>query len=387
MRRESFQGYVRPDGSVGIRNHVAVIPTVACANGVAEAVCREVKGTVPLLHGHGCGRALEIGMHQRALSGQGLNPNVAAALVIGLGCETIHAEAVAAEIAKTGKPVEFLVIQNEGGSRRAARKGIQFARKMADGAAVMKRTRCPVDRITLGLQCGGSDAFSGVTANPAVGLVTDWLVERGGTAILTETTEMIGTAHILSRRARTPEVGQEVVRIIEEAHKRSKDIMGPLASLVIAPGNMDGGMSSIQEKSLGCICKAGSGPITEVVEYGRAPTEKGLVIMNGPGYDMESMAGLGAAGCQLMVFTTGRGTPAGFATVPVIKVSSTSRLSIAMEDDIDVNAGAVLEGQSLERVADEIIELALDVMDGRKTKAELNRQGSILCLATVCPAF
>jgi altronate dehydratase large subunit len=387
MNRNTFSGFARPDGSAGIRNHVAIIPTVACANGTADMIGREVKGTIPLLHGHGCGRALEIGMHSNALAGLGKNPNVSGAIVIGLGCETISAEAVASEIAKTGKPVEVFVIQNEGGSRKTAAKGIRSAKKMADDAAAMKRTECPLDRITIGLECGGSDAFSGVTANPAVGLVSDWLVDAGGTVILTENTEMIGTAHILSRRAASPEVSQRVVQMIEAAERRTKDIMGPLASYVIAPGNMDGGMSSIQEKSLGCICKAGNRAITEVDGYGHAPKGKGLVIMDGPGYDMESMAGLGAAGCQLIIFTTGRGTPAGFPVVPVIKVSSTSRLYHAMEDDMDINAGAVLEGQRLEFVAEEIINLAVDVMNGRKSKAELNRQGGILCLYAMSPAF
>ena len=251
----------------------------------------------------------------------------------------------------------------------------------------MKRIECPLESITIGLECGGSDAFSGITANPAVGLVSDWLVDAGGTVILTENTEMIGTSHILSRRAKTTEVAQRIVQIIEAAEKRTKDILGPLASYVIAPGNMDGGMSSIQEKSLGCICKAGSRPINEVVDYGRNPKGKGLVILDGPGYDMESMAGLGAAGCQLIIFTTGRGTPCGFPIIPVIKVSSTSRLFLAMENDIDVNAGAVLEGVSLERIAEEIIDLSIDVMNGRKSKAEVNRQGGILCLYATSPAF
>jgi altronate dehydratase large subunit len=258
---------------------------------------------------------------------------------------------------------------------------------MLHDASRMSRAECPLSQIMLGLECGGSDAFSGVTANPAVGLVSDWLVDEGGTVILTENTEMIGTAHILSRRAGSPETAQRIVQIVEVAERRTKDILGPLAALVIAPGNMDGGMSSIQEKSLGCICKAGSRDIVEVVDYGRAPAGKGLMIMDGPGYDMESMTGLGAAGCQLMIFTTGRGNPAGFPIVPVIKVASTSRLYKAMEDDMDVNAGTVLEGRSLKDVADEIRTLALEVMDGRQTRAEVNDQGGILCLYAMTPAF
>jgi len=387
MRRDTIQGYKRPDGSVGIRNHVAVIPTVACANGVADLICREVKGTVPLLHGHGCGRAMEIGMHANVLAGLGKNPNISGALVIGLGCETISADAVAADIAQTGKPVEFLIIQDEGGSRRTARKGMEITRKMVDAASPMKRLAFPVEKMTVGLECGGSDAFSGVTANPAVGLFSDWMVDAGGTVVFTESTEMIGTAHLLSRRATKPELADKITSIIGQAEQRTRDILGPLASCVISPGNMDGGMSSIREKSLGCICKAGTRSISGVVDYGVPAVEKGLVIMDGPGYDMESMAGLAAAGCQLIIFTTGRGTPAGFPIVPVIKVSSNSRLYIAMEDDMDINAGEALDGLPLERVAEEIIDLSLDVMNGRKTKAELNRQDGIVCLYAMTPSF
>ena len=387
MTRQTFMGYVRPDGSAGIRNYVVVIPTVACANGVAGLIEKNVPGVVALRHGHGCGRALEIGMHQASLAGLGRNPNVAGAVVIGLGCETVNASVVAAEIGVTGKPVEFLMIQNEGGSRKTAGKGIGIARKMMQDASVMKREECPVSRIMLGLECGGSDAFSGVTANPAVGLVSDWLVDNGGTVVLTESTEMIGTAHILSRRAQTPETAQRIVQVIDQAEKRTKDILGPLASLVIAPGNIDGGMSSIQEKSLGCICKAGNRAIAGVMDYGQRPTGHGLMIMDGPGYDMESMTGLAAAGCQLMVFTTGRGNPTGFPIVPVLKVASTSRLYHAMEDDMDVNAGTVLEGGSLQGVADEITALAVKVMHGTLTRAEENEQGGILCLYAMTPAF
>jgi len=387
MSGHTFKGFVRPDGSAGIRNHIAVIPTVSCAAGVAANIARAVPPAVPLLHGHGCGRALEITMHQQVLAGLGRNPNVAAALVVGLGCETVQASSVAAEIAKTGKPCEFLVIQEQGGSRKTTEKGIEIVRRFQKHAQALQRSECPVSRIVLGLECGGSDAFSGITANPAVGLVSDWLVECGGTVVLTETTEMIGTEHILSRRAASPEVAARVEHIISQARRRTHDILGPLASCVIAPGNMDGGLSSIREKSLGCIVKGGGTPVTQVADYGQEPSSKGLVIMDGPGYDMESLAGLAAAGCQLIIFTTGRGTPAGFPLVPVIKVASTGRLYKLMEDDMDIDAGGVLDGGSLEDVARDLKALAVEVMNGEPTKAERNNQDGILCLAVMTPAF
>ncbi len=387
MRKTTFSGFIRPDGSAGIRNHVAVISTVACANGVAAGIARAVPGAVPLLHAHGCGRVLEITMHLNTLAGLGKNPNVAAALVVGLGCETVQASAVAAEIAKTGKPCEHLVIQEQGGSRKTTEKGVKIARAFLEDASRIQRQACPLDLFTIGLECGGSDAFSGITANPAVGLVSDWLVGQGGTVILTESTEMIGTSHILSRRAKGPETAQKVEQVVAKAYKTTRDILGELATYVIAPGNMDGGLSSISEKSLGCIAKGGSSAITEVVDYGRSPKEKGLVIMDGPGYDAESIAALAAAGAQLILFTTGRGTPIGFPIVPVIKVASTTRLYNLMEDDMDVNAGTILEGRSLEDVATEIRTLSLNVMNGTLSKAEQNNQGGIVCLAAMTPAF
>ncbi|MEA3222241.1 MAG: UxaA family hydrolase [Thermodesulfobacteriota bacterium] len=384
---EEILGFERQDGTVGIRNYVAVIPSVACANGVAGMIARAVHGVVPLYHGHGCGRAVEIDMHTRTLAGLGKNPNVAAVLVVGLGCETIQAEALAGAIAESKKSVEYLVIQKEGGSRKSALKGIEIVRRMLDEANKMHRKPFSLNRIILGLECGGSDAFSGVTANPSVGLAADWLVDQGGTVILTEATEMIGTSHILERRAATLGVAEKINKVVSDAEKRADDILGPLASMVIAPGNMDGGMSSIREKALGCIVKAGSRTINQVVDYGEVPTEKGVVIMDGPGYDMESLAGLGAAGSQLIIFTTGRGNPAGFPIVPVIKVAGTSKLYEAMQDDIDINAGVVLEGRSLQDVADQTIALAKDVINGRQTKAQLNNQDGMVCLYALNPAF
>ena len=384
----TFLGFERQNGSAGVRNHVVIIPSVACANGVVAAIARAVPDAIPLFHGHGCGRGgRDLEIHQRTLANLAKNPNVAAVLVVGLGCEVIRAEGLALLASLSKKPVEHFYIQNEGGSRRAAAKGIDIARKMTVEAAKQERKPIPLSALSIGLECGGSDAFSGVTANPSVGLVADWLVENGGTVLLTETTEMIGTSHILERRAKDESVAKVINERICLAEKRTREILGPMASYVIAPGNMDGGMSSIQEKSLGCIVKAGHSPINQVVNYAEPPTERGVVIMDGPGYDTESMTGVAAAGCQVMIFTTGRGNPIGFPIVPVIKVASTSQLYNKMEDDMDVNAGMVLEGRSLQNVADEIKGLLMEVIEGRPTKAEINQQDGILCLYTTNTSF
>lgn len=384
---ETFSGYDRPDGTVGIRNYVVIIPSVACANGVVAAIARAIPEAVPLFHGHGCGRGVEASLHTRTLANLGKNPNVAAVLVVGLGCEIIKAENLAKEIAVSQKPVEYFNIQDTGGSRKSAAKGIEIVRRMLADAGRIERRSFPIDRIILGLECGGSDAFSGITANPSVGLVSDWLVDRGGTVILTEDTEMIGTSHILQRRACCPEVKEKISKMIDDAEKLTRDLLGPLAAFAIAPGNMDGGMSSIREKSLGCIVKSGSRPITQVVDYAEVPTAKGIVLMDAPGYDTESMTGVVAGGCQVMIFTTGRGNPIGYPILPVIKVASTSRLFQKMEDDMDVNAGVILDGVPMESVGENMIQLLRRVLDGEPTKAELNRQDGIVCLYTLNPSL
>lgn len=384
----SFFGYERPDGRAGVRNHVVVLPSVSCANGVVSAIARAVPGVVPLLHGHGCGRGgRDLELHARTLIGLARHPNVAAVLVVGLGCEVIKAEFLAPAIAEGGAPVECLSIQAEGGSVSAARKGAAVAETLLARARAAVRTEIGLDRLVLGLECGGSDAFSGVTANPAVGRVADLVVEKGGTVLLTENTEMIGTSHILARRAVSAEVAERVATMVDAAERRTHEILGPLASMVIAPGNMDGGMTSIREKALGSVAKGGGSPVSAVIDYAEAPGCRGLVLMDAPGYDTESMTGLVAAGAQAILFTTGRGNPIGFPTAPVVKIATTTRLYESMRDDMDVNAGVVLEGATLGDVCGDILSVLARALDGEQTKAERNSQDGIVCMLTTGPSF
>ncbi len=385
---ESFTGYERPDGAVGIRNYVAILPSVSCANGVVSAIAREVPEAVPLYHQHGCGRGgTDMGLHNRTLQNLCKNPNIAAVLVIGLGCEVVKSDGLALVVGLSKKPVEHLVIQKEGGSQKTARKGIELARSLLEKVSTLEKTEFPLEKLTLGLECGGSDAFSGITANPGVGIASDWLVEQGGTVILTETTEMIGTSHILERRAANSESAKQIAEIISSTEQKTREVLGDMAKVAISPGNMDGGMSSIREKSLGCIVKAGTSNINQVMDYAEIPREKGLVVMHGPGYDTESMTGLAAGGAQVIIFTTGMGNPIGFPTVPVIKVASTSQMYTAMEDDMDVNAGVILEGKELADVGSDIIGLIRRVLNGEKTKAEINQQNGILCMYSQKTSF
>ncbi len=381
-------GYKRKDGRFGIRNHVLVLPSVSCINGVIHRISREVPEAVCLPHAYGCGRGSprELEILFRTFSGLVHHPNVGGAIIIGLGCEDSNTKSFLPLIQDAGKPIEVFNVQEDGGSLQTAKKGAAAARRILSEISSQPRTAVPWDKLLVAMECGGSDAMSGVTANVAMGAVSDWLVEKGATVIFGENTEMIGTAHVLARRAKSPEVAKQIEQMIDRAEKLTREVMGDLASLVISPGNMDGGMSTIAEKSMGCIFKGGTTTINQVVDYGEAPSERGLILQDGPGYDGDSMAGLAASGSQLMFFSTGRGTPAGFPALPVIKVASNTRIYEAMKDDMDVNAGSLVEGQPLNSLRAEMIDLMTRVINGEKTKAEANGM-AVFTLMTVYPPF
>ena len=388
MKRVSdITGYERKDGKFGIRNHVLVLPTVSCVNGVVRRISREVPEAVSTTHAYGCSRGpRDLNILFRILSGLVHHPNVGGVVLIGLGCEVSNTKSLLSLIKDAGKPVEVFNVQEDGGSLKTAEKGIAAARRILSEISRQQRITIPWDRLLVAMECGGSDAMSGVTANVAMGAVSDWLIEQRANVIFGENTEMIGTAHVLARRAKNAEVAKQIVQMIERAEKLTHEMMGDLASLVISPGNMDGGMSTIAEKSMGCIFKGGTTTINQVVDYGESPSERGLILQDGPGYDGDSMAGLAASGSQLMFFSTGRGTPAGFPVLPVIKVASNTRIYDAMRDDMDVNAGSLVEGQPLNALRAEMIDLMIRVINGEKTKAEANGM-DVFTLMTVHPPF
>lgn len=383
-----IKGYIRKNGSVGIRNHVLIIPTVSCVNGVINRISREVPEAVCAPHAHGCGRGglRDIEILFRILSGLVHHPNVGGVVLIGLGCEVSNTAWLLPLINDAGKPIEVFNVQTDGGSIETSRKGIAATRRMLADIGCQSRVTVPWDKILIAMECGGSDAMSGVTANVAIGAVSDWLVEKGATVIFGENTEMIGTTHILTRRAKDEQVAEQIEQMITRAEKLTQDVMGERASLVISPGNMDGGMSTIAEKSMGCIFKGGTTTINQVVDYGQAPSEHGLILQDGPGYDGDSMAGLAASGSQLMFFSTGRGNPVGFPAMPVIKVASNTKIYEAMKDDMDVNSGVLVEGRPLNQLRDQMIDLMIRVINGENTKAEVNGM-EVFTFMTVQPPF
>jgi altronate dehydratase large subunit len=383
-----ISGYERKNGKFGIRNHLLVLPTVSCVNGVVHRLSREVPEAVCVTHAHGCGRGgpRDLEILFRILSGLVHHPNVGGVVLIGLGCEVSNTKNLFPLIKEAGKPVEVLNVQEDGGSLETSRKGIAAARRILSEISSQPRVPLPWDKLLIAMECGGSDAMSGVTANVAMGAVSDWLVEKGATVILGENTEMIGATQVLVQRAKNVRVAGQIEQMIERAEKLTQEVMGNLASLVISPGNMDGGMSTIAEKSMGCIVKGGTSTINQVVDYGEAPSEHGLILQDGPGYDGDSMSGLAASGSQLMFFSTGRGTPAGFPALPVIKVASNTRIYKAMKDDMDVNAGSLVEGKPLDQLRAEMIDLMIRVINGEETRAEMNGM-DVFTLMTVHPPF
>ncbi len=382
-----FQGWRRADGRMGIRNHCLVLATVACAAGVVREVGRRLPNVVAVEHAHGCGRGgPDLGLQIKTLAGLVQNPNVGAAVLVGLGCEVVSTGLLKGVLARSGKPLETVVIQEVGGSKKAADQAEAVARRLLGELESLPREKGTAADLMVGLECGGSDTFSGLTANPAVGKAADRLVKLGGTAILAETTEMIGALGPLLKSAESEEVAAKLRANVDRQEARTREILGPLAGTVLAPGNVESGLTTIAEKSLGCIAKGGSSPIREVVDYGDRPSSKGLVVMDTPGYDIESLAGMAAAGAQVILFTTGRGTPVGFPAVPVIKISSNSQLFEAMPDDIDLDAGIILAGKSISEVGEQVLDLLLRVARGQKTRAEINGQ-AVFAIAQEGPAF
>ncbi len=369
----TWYGYRRPDGSVGSRNYVGIIPAVTCANDVANAICREVQGTVTFLHHQGCCQLPpDLDRVTETLISLGKSPNLGAVLIVSLGCEGTDHARMYEELKATGKPVEIIHIQELGGVSKAVREGTDIARRLVMQISGQLREPADISEVIMSIKCGGSDTTSGMASNCVIGYVADKLVDLGATVIFGETTEFIGGEHLLARRAVNEDVAKDIYRIVNEMETRAKSIGCDMRRGQPTPGNIAGGLSSIEEKSLGAIVKSGTRPIQGVLDYPEhVTTQKGLWIKDTPGREPEILTGMAATGAQFMCFSTGRGAPQGFPCMPVIKICGNPNTFENMKDDMDLNAGLILTGdKTIEEVGEEAFAKLLRVLNGEMTKNE-----------------
>ncbi len=390
----TFDGYRRSNGKAGTRNYVAVISTVNCSASVARYVAQRfddsvladypnIDGVVALRHEGGC--AMEYGglkhtMLNRVMGGFAKHPNIGAYLLIGLGCEQgamgylVEQEQLVQIDGGQRQGPPMLSMQDLGGTAKTVEEGIRLLSNLLPAANDVERVPIPASEIILGTECGGSDGNSGITANPAVGVASDMLVASGGTAILGETSEIYGAEHLLTRRSRSPEVAEKLLERIEWWNWYAS-VFGVELDNNPSVGNKEGGLTTIVEKSLGAVAKLGGTTLEAVYDYAQPVTAQGAVVMDTPGFDPPSVTGMVAGGANVVVFTTGRGSCYGCKPTPCIKVASNSPMYHRMEDDMDINAGTVLEGRTVEQVGAEIYEQVLAVASGKKTKSEIHGIG------------
>jgi altronate dehydratase large subunit len=371
---ERFLGYPRHDGRIGVRNHVLVVPTVICSSLVAERIAAAVAPLgAALPHLAGCGQlGPDLQITHDTLAAYCRHPNVGALLVVALGCEQVVAQHLVETARRAGKPAEVVAIQTEGGTLRATARGIEIARAMAADVALAERVWCGLSSLVLSVKCGGSDYTSGLASNPVLGRVADRLVDGGGSVVLGEIAEIMGAEHLLAERASTPEVAARLIRVVDrveaEAMAFGLDIRGTQPS----PGNIRGGLTTIEEKSLGATHKAGERTrLEDVVPYAAPITKKGLTVMDTPGLDVESVTGMVGGGAQVVVFTTGLGTPTGNPIAPVIKITGNSRTARTMADNIDLDVSGVIgDTESLDAAAGRLLREIVAVCSGSPTAAE-----------------
>lgn len=383
-----FMGYMRSDGQAGTRNLVAVLPTVFCANHVVRRIADAIPECRAFPHPVGCGYPgpdQQITSH--LLKRLCAHPNFGAVLFVGLGCERVRFSELGTEQIALHKPVRYICIQEEGDSIKALKKGIDIASELATNLQRQQRVPCGLEHLVLGLKCGGTDAASGLAANPVLGETSDMLLTQGASALLTEITELCGTEHIMARRARTADVADKikecVARNVRQLHRATAAAHATIGeSMLVSPGNAEGGVSNVVEKALGGLKKAGKGIFQDVIGYADALPARGLYLMDGPGHDGEAVSGLVAAGANVVVFTTGRGTPAGFPGVPVIKATGNPALAKSMCANIDFNAGRIFsEGASLSTLGHELLDTIIRVASGELTKAEALGHEELFCIS------
>lgn len=381
-----FMGYRRPDGRVGVRNHVLILPASACASDTTRIVASKVEGTVTFNNQQGCAQVeSDQVLTMNVLAGYAANPNVYGTVVVSLGCENCQMDLVLEEIRKrTNKPLYSVIIQEVGGTIKAVERATQYAQKLVEEAANIKKEECSVSQLIVATECGGSDPTSGLAANVLIGNLSDRMVKEGATAILSETTEFIGAEHILARRAASKEVHDRIYEIVYRYEEALRRVGEEVREGNPSPGNKAGGITTLEEKSLGCIHKGGHTPVNAIYDYGEPVYEhQGLVIMDTPGNDPSSVSAMVAGGAQVVVFSSGRGTPTGNPLAPVIKITGNKLTYQKMKDNIDIDASPLIYGGDLQEEGEKLYDYLLRVANGEKPKAEALRYTE-MAIARVC---
>jgi len=371
---------------VGVRNYVGVISTVGCANDVAYWIVQQIKGTAPFIHQAGCGQLQpDLEIATRTLASIGQNPNLAGVLLVSLGCEGVGVDRIEREIAATGRPVKKVVIQ-KAGATVAFNEGLLIAQALVSEASQIKQQEFDDSHLVIGVKCGGSDTTSGLASNPAVGATCDMVVASGGTCIFGETTEFLGAEHILTRRAANPQIADKILDIVDRMEKRAIARGGDMRGGQPSAGNIAGGLTTIEEKSLGAIVKGGTKPIQGVYEYGERVQGKGLYIVDSPGREPEFLTALAAAGVQVILFSTGLGVPQGFPFIPVIKITGNPVTFKRLPDHLDILVELTRgKGSGFQVLGQSIYREVLEVASGKQTKAEILGYGNFPGLYTIGP--
>ena len=370
----TFFGYKRPDGRVGVRNKVLILPASVCASDTTRIIAQQVVGSVTFNNQQGCSQvASDQQLTMDVMAGYAANPNIYGTVVVSLGCENCQMDLVVKAIQeRTNKPIKQVIIQEAGGTLKAVDLAVRYAKEMVAEASLLQKEEFPISELIVGTECGGSDPTSGLAANPVIGQMSDLVVAAGGTSILSETTEFIGAEHILARRAATPEVHDRIFEIVHRYEKALQLVGEEVREGHPSPGNKAGGITTLEEKSLGCIHKGGHSPVNAVYDYAKQVEPKqGLVIMDTPGNDPSSVAAMVAGGAQVVVFSSGRGTPTGNPIAPVIKITGNKLTFAKMEDNIDLDASPLIYGEkTLEELGDDLLKMVVETASGKQTKAE-----------------
>ena len=370
----TFYGYRRPDGRVGVRNRVLILPASVCATDTARIIAQQVEGAISFNNQQGCSQvAPDQQFTMDVMAGYAANPNIYGTVVVSLGCENCQMDLVVKAIEeRTNKPLKQVIIQEVGGTLKAVEIAVRYAKEMVAEASMLQKEEFPLSELIVGTECGGSDPTSGLAANPAIGAMSDLVVQAGGTSILSETSEFIGAEHILARRAINKEVHDRIYEITSRFEAHFHAVGEDVCQGNPSPGNKAGGITTLEEKSLGCIHKGGHSPINAVYDYAKqVESKQGLVIMDTPGNDPASVAAMVAGGAQVIVFSSGRGSPVGHPIAPVVKVTGNKITFANMEDNIDFCAAPLIYGEkTVEQLGTDLLNMVVETACGKQTKAE-----------------